>query len=67
LRRGKYSVELYEQRPDPHLVDVSQDRTFPLSLQERGRKAIRQIPGLEEAIALMGLFFSIPSKIHSLA
>ncbi len=50
LRRGKYYVELYERRPDPRLMDVSQDRTFPISLQERGRKAIREIAGLEEAI-----------------
>jgi kynurenine 3-monooxygenase len=56
LRRGRYRVELYEQRPDPRSVDLSQDRTFPLSLQERGRKALRQIPGLEEAIASKSVF-----------
>jgi kynurenine 3-monooxygenase len=56
LRRGQYRVELYEQRPDPRSTDVSQDRTFPLSLQERGRKALRQIPGLEEAIAADSVF-----------
>ena len=42
LRRGKYCVALYEQRPDPRLVDVSQDRTFPISLQERGQKGTPQ-------------------------
>lgn len=63
LRRGKYRVELYEQRSDPRLVDASQDRTFPISLQERGRKALRQIPGLEEAIAAAGMFCT-GSKIH---
>lgn len=41
---------------DPRLVDLSQDRTFPLSLQERGRKALRKIPGLEEAIAFKSVF-----------
>ncbi|HEY9826145.1 MAG TPA: FAD-dependent monooxygenase [Stenomitos sp.] len=56
LRRGKYCIELYEQRSDPHLVDVSQDRTFPISLQERGRKALRLIAGLEEAIVAAGVF-----------
>ncbi|MDZ8050914.1 MAG: FAD-dependent oxidoreductase [Aulosira sp. ZfuVER01] len=56
LRRGKYQVEIYEQRSDPRLVDVSQDRTFPISLQERGRKAIREIAGLEEAIAQKSVF-----------
>ena len=56
LRRGKYHVELYEGRPDPRLVDVSQDRTYPISLQERGRKAIREIAGLEEAITAFSVF-----------
>ena len=56
LRRGKYRVELYEQRSDPRLVDVSQDRTFPISLQERGRKALRKIAGLEEVIASKSVF-----------
>jgi kynurenine 3-monooxygenase len=51
LRRGKYRVEIYERRSDMRLSDASQNRTFPISLQERGRKAIREIPGLEEAIA----------------
>ncbi|MGB8702177.1 MAG: NAD(P)/FAD-dependent oxidoreductase [Thermosynechococcaceae cyanobacterium] len=51
LRRGKYRVEIYERRSDMRLADISQNRTFPISLQERGRKAIREIPGLEEAIA----------------
>jgi kynurenine 3-monooxygenase len=44
LRRGQYRVEIYERRSDMRLADVSQDRTFPISLQERGRKAIRKIP-----------------------
>jgi 2-polyprenyl-6-methoxyphenol hydroxylase-like FAD-dependent oxidoreductase len=56
LRRGQYRVELFKQRPDPCSVDLSQDRTFALSLQERGRKALRQIPKLEEAIASKSVF-----------
>lgn len=56
LQRQKYVVEIYERRPDPRLVDVSQDRTFPISLQERGRKALRVIPGLEDAIAEHSVF-----------
>jgi len=56
LRRGKYCVELYEQRADPRLIDAAPDRTFPISLQERGRKALRQMAGLEEAIAKAGVF-----------
>ncbi|MBD1927246.1 hypothetical protein H6F74_13475 [Trichocoleus sp. FACHB-90] len=38
------------------MADVSFDRTFPISLQERGRKAIRAIVGLEEAIAAQSVF-----------
>ncbi|WP_155824112.1 hypothetical protein [Gloeocapsa sp. PCC 7428] len=38
-----------------HLVDASQDRTFPISLQERGR-TLRVIAGLEEAIAAASVF-----------
>jgi kynurenine 3-monooxygenase len=64
LRRDQYQVALYEQRTDPRLGDVSQDRTFPLSLQERGRKALRQIPGLEEAIASKSVFCN-GTQLHS--
>ncbi|MCT7983506.1 FAD-dependent monooxygenase [Laspinema sp. A4] len=57
LRRGdRYCVELYERRPDPRQGEMSKARTFPISLQERGRKAIRAIPGLEEAIAAQSVF-----------
>jgi kynurenine 3-monooxygenase len=56
LRRGNYHVDIYERRDDPRLTDVSKDRTFPISLQERGRKAIRAIVGLEEAIAAQSVF-----------
>lgn len=58
LRRGKYRVEIYERRSDFRLADISQERTFPISLQERGRKAIREITGLEEAIASKSVFCS---------
>ncbi len=56
LRRDKYRVEIYERRADMRLVDASQDRTFPISLQERGRKALREIAGLEEKIAAASVF-----------
>lgn len=56
LRRGQYQVAIYERRPDPRLVDLSKDRTFPISLQERGRKALRSVVGLEEAIAAQSIF-----------
>jgi kynurenine 3-monooxygenase len=56
LRRGNYHIDLYERRRDPRLSDISSDRTFPISLQERGRKAIRAIVGLEEAITAQSVF-----------
>jgi len=56
LRRGTYRVALYERRPDPLLVQGAQSRTFPISLQERGCKALRAIAGLEEAIAAESVF-----------
>lgn len=56
LCRGHYRVAIYERRPDPRLMDLSQDRTFPISLQERGRKALRAVAGLEETIAAESVF-----------
>ena len=56
LRRGNYHIDIYERRPDPRLTDFSGNRTFPISLQERGRKAIRAIIGLEEAISVQSVF-----------
>lgn len=57
LRRGEqYCVEIYERRPDPRQGEMSQGRTFPISLQERGRKGMREIPGLEEAVAAQSVF-----------
>lgn len=56
LLRGQYSIKIYERRSDPRLMNASHQRTFPISLQERGRKAIRNISGLEEAIANQSIF-----------
>jgi len=56
LRRDNYHIDIYERRGDPRLTDISSDRTFPISLQKRGRKAIRAIVGLEEAIAAQSVF-----------
>ncbi|MGQ4647446.1 FAD-dependent monooxygenase [Lyngbya aestuarii] len=56
LRRGNYHIDIYERRPDPRLTSLFSGRTFPLSLQERGRKALRVIVGLEEAIAAQSVF-----------
>lgn len=56
LRRGHYRIAIYDRLADPRLVERSHDRTFPISLQERGKKALRTIPGLEDAIAAEGVF-----------
>ncbi|MGM3309396.1 FAD-dependent oxidoreductase [Anabaena sp. WFMT] len=51
LRRDeKYQIDIYERRSDPRTVNFSKIRTFPISLCERGTNALRQIPGLEEAV-----------------
>jgi len=74
LRRGKYHVD--ERRPDPRLVDASKDRTFPISLQERGRRGIRAAAGLgkrsplkvcfvrEGCVSRKGKARRIPQKIR---
>ena len=51
LRRGnRYQVEIYERLGDPREVVLSNSRTIPYGLKERGFKALRRIDGLEEAI-----------------
>lgn len=50
LRRENYYVEIYERRHDPRQTNFEVERTFPINLQERGRKALREIEGLEGAI-----------------
>lgn len=50
LRREQYQVEIYECRHDPRQTEFETERTFPINLQERGRKALRAIEGLETAI-----------------
>lgn len=56
LERPNYRVELYDRRPDPRRTDFTHHRSFPLSLQERGRRALRGIEGLERAIAAQSVF-----------
>ncbi|MGB7485353.1 MAG: NAD(P)/FAD-dependent oxidoreductase, partial [Phormidesmis sp.] len=51
LLNRHYQVELFDRRPDPMSVDLDQQRSFPVALQERGRKALRGILGLEDVIA----------------
>lgn len=55
-RRSEYKVHLCERRSQDSLTGITGKRTFPISLQERGRKALRGIPGLESAIATESVF-----------
>ncbi|NES20064.1 MAG: FAD-dependent monooxygenase [Symploca sp. SIO3E6] len=56
LRRGdRYQVEIYERLGDPRTVALSNSRSIPYSLNERGIGALRPIDGLEEAIRAGGL------------
>lgn len=51
LHRGEnYQIEIYERRSDPRIISFSKARTFPISLNERGMSALRQIAGLEAAV-----------------
>ncbi|MFK8183619.1 MAG: FAD-dependent oxidoreductase [Phormidesmis sp.] len=59
-----YQVEIYERRADPRTVSPSQQRSFPISLQERGRQALRGIPQLEATIADHSVFCK-GTMIHS--
>jgi kynurenine 3-monooxygenase len=59
LRRGdRYQVDLYDRLSDPRIMAFSNTRTFPISLTERGMKALGQIAGLEAAVRAIGLEMS---------
>ena len=45
-RDEKYKVDIYERRSNPRVVDFSKARTFPITLNERGMKALSKIEGL---------------------
>ncbi|GAA6618100.1 FAD-dependent oxidoreductase [Scytonema sp. NUACC26] len=56
LRRGeRYKIDIYDRRSDPRKVPFSNSRTFPISLNERGMRALRNIEGLEEAVEAISL------------
>ena len=59
LARKRYQVEIYERRPDPRQVETSNQRTFPIALQERGLRAIRAVSGLEAALVTEGVWSNI--------
>jgi len=56
LRRRGCSIEIFDRRPDPRQITPNEQRSFPLSLQDRGRIPLQTIPGLEAAIARHGVF-----------
>ncbi|MGJ3248680.1 MAG: FAD-dependent oxidoreductase [Elainellaceae cyanobacterium] len=64
LSRGGYQVAVYECRPDPRQVESSNRHTFPISVQARGLRAIRTIPGLEAALEEKGMWSS-GTVLHS--
>jgi kynurenine 3-monooxygenase len=56
LRRGdRYQVDIYDRLSDPRITEFSSARTFPISLTERGMKALGQIAGLETSVRAIGL------------
>jgi kynurenine 3-monooxygenase len=59
LRRGsRYQVDLYDRLSDPRIMEFSNARTFPISLTERGTRALGRIAGLETAVRAIGLEMS---------
>ena len=56
LLRGdnKYQIDIYERRNAPRKVAFSKDRTYPMSLFERGLSALRSVPELEAAVKAKG-------------
>lgn len=54
-RHHQYQIDIYERRSDPRGIPFDKTRTFPISLGERGMNALRQIPGLEEAVKAVSL------------
>lgn len=56
LLQRHYRVAVYDNRSDPSQDAPDQRRSFPISLQSRGRKALQGIPELEEAIAQSSVF-----------
>ena len=51
LHRGtQYQIEIYEGRNDPRKVALSNSRTIPYGINDRGLLPLRKIEGLEELI-----------------
>lgn len=55
LKRGdKYRVEIYERLSDPRTLPFARVRTHPVTLNERGLRALRHIDGLVERVREIG-------------
>jgi kynurenine 3-monooxygenase len=59
LRRGdQYQIDIYDRLSDPRVIEFSNARTYPISLNERGMKALGQIAGVEAAVRAISLEMS---------
>jgi kynurenine 3-monooxygenase len=54
-RNNQYQIDLYDRLGDPRELKFSNARTYPITLTERGMKAIAQIEGLEAAVREISL------------
>lgn len=57
-RDGEYQIEIYERHRDPRTISVAKSRTFPIALNDRGMKAIAQIPGLTDVVKAISVEMS---------
>ena len=55
LKRCQYRVDIYERYGDLRTMEMSQARTYPIALNDRGMSAISQIPGLKDAVRAISL------------
>lgn len=59
LRRGdQYQIDIYDRLNDPRVIEFSNARTYPISLTERGMRALGQIAGVEAAVRAISLEMS---------
>lgn len=76
-RSPHYQISIYEKRSDPRLIDpdlikTGQDRTFAISLTERGQQALQAIDGLWPTVEKRGMamyqvgFYSHKKKDYQL-
>ncbi|BAZ44855.1 Kynurenine 3-monooxygenase [Chondrocystis sp. NIES-4102] len=54
-RDVQYQVSIYERQCHPATSLINKSRTFPLVINERGMRAIAEIPGLKDAVEKISL------------